>query len=470
MVNDQNKIIENFSNFLSDTSAAVGKQNLEDYLFSFRLSLTNSILNLDLNSFQLSYPKTFYFENPTDSFSLLALGIAQEISENGLARFSSLSKKYNELRSKVITNWDKDAERYPLICGGMKFTAEHSEDEWIDFKDSDWFVPEFLFIQNHGKQNLLYNFIFDGNSIKRQVNKFAQRLEFLFQITTDSEERTSNILSSKGLSLKDKKKWKNLISGTLEKMAQQNIFKTVVSRRADLILSGTLNWNEIKKYFSMNYPDCNIFIYHTGNSTFFGASPERLLKIKNRHITIDVLAGSNPRGENIDADKKLEREMMSSSKLNYEHDLVLHQIKKAITKYVSKILVHKVPYKKLSNIQHLHTIIQTELLENADLFDLIEAIYPTGAICGEPKDKALNLLKKIEDHKRGLYSGIIGYFNLNSEGEFVIGIRSALLHENKLFAYAGCGIVEGSDPDKEFYETELKLKAILSFFDENKSK
>jgi menaquinone-specific isochorismate synthase len=470
MVNDQNKIIENFSDFLSDTATTIGKQNIERYLISFKLSLTDSIWDFDLNSIHQSSSKTFYFENPTDKFSLLALGIAQEISENGLGRFSSLSKKYNELKSKLITNWEKDAERFPLICGGMKFTAEHSEDEWVDFKDSDWFIPEFLIVKNHGKEDILYNFVFDGNSIKKQINKFAQRLENLFQIPAASEERVSSILSSKGLSPKDKKKWKNLISSTMEKMIQQDIFKTVVSRRADLILSCEPSWNEIKKYFSLNYPECNIFIYHSGNSTFFGASPERLMKIKDRNITIDILAGSNPRGENADADKKLEMEMISSSKLNYEHDLVLHQIKKAITKYVSKISVHKVPYKKLTNIQHLHTIVRTELLENSDIFDLIEAIYPTGAICGEPKEKALNLLKKIEEHKRGFYSGIIGYFNLNDEGDFIIGIRSALLHEKKLFAYAGCGIVEGSDPDKEFHETELKLKAILSFFDENKSK
>jgi menaquinone-specific isochorismate synthase len=150
--------------------------------------------------------------------------------------------------------------------------------------------------------------------------------------------------------------------------------------------------------------------------------------------------------------------------------LVVYQIKKAISKYVSKIYSDKVPLKKLHNIQHLHTVMHTELVEDTNMFEIIEAIYPTGAICGEPREKALSLIKKIEDYKRGLYSGLIGYFNLNDEGEFVVGIRSALLHENKLFAYAGCGIVEGSDPEKEFQETELKLKVILSFFDEkNKS-
>ncbi len=158
--------------------------------------------------------------------------------------------------------------------------------------------------------------------------------------------------------------------------------------------------------------------------------------------------------------------MLNSSKLNHEHDLVVHQMKKAISKYVTKIFTDKIPVKKLKNIQHLHTILNSELLADTNMFEIIEAIYPTAAICGEPRDKALSLLKKIEDYNRGLYSGIIGYFNLSDEGEFVIGIRSALLYENKLFAYAGCGIVEGSNSEKEFEETELKLRAILSFFNE----
>ncbi len=86
--------------------------------------------------------------------------------------------------------------------------------------------------------------------------------------------------------------------------------------------------------------------------------------------------------------------MISSSKLNHEHDLVVHQIKKAISKYVTKILASKIPIKKLQNIQHLYTILQSELIADTNMFEIIEAIYPTGAICGEPRDKALSIAKE----------------------------------------------------------------------------
>ena len=102
------------------------------------------------------------------------------------------------------------------------------------------------------------------------------------------------------------------------------------------------------------------------------------------------------------------------------------------------------------------------------MFKLLKELYPTPAICGYPKDTAYQMIKKMESHRRGLYSGIIGWFNFDNVGEFAIAIRSALSINNKIIAYAGGGIVEDSDPESEYEETELKLKTILNLFnDEN---
>lgn len=466
MLNYIQNIINSFSDFLIENKNIIGKQEFTEHLVSYKLPNSDLQVLNKLTMILRNNPRAFYLENVKEKFSLLGLGSALELSENGLGRFSTLSKSYRELKGKIISNWQDETNEFPLICGSMKFTVEHSEDEWKDFKDSDWFVPEFLLVEKNGSKNLFYNSNNQNVSLKKHTDKFASKLESLLSIQENAEVKTPNILSSKGVSPKDKKKWKALILETLDKMLEQNISKIVVSRRVDLVLSGELNWDDITKYFAEHYPDCYIFIYHSSNSTFFGATPERLIKIQDKRITIDALAGSILRGKNDEEDKKFESEMLTSPKLNHEHDLVVHQLKKAISKYVTKIVANKIPFKKLRNIQHLHTLLESELIPDTSIFELIEAIYPTGAICGEPKDKALSLLKKIEDHKRGLYSGIIGYLNLADEGEFFIGIRSALHRENKLFVYAGGGIVEGSNPEIEFEETDLKLRAILNFFDE----
>jgi len=98
------------------------------------------------------------------------------------------------------------------------------------------------------------------------------------------------------------------------------------------------------------------------------------------------------------------------------------------------------------------------------MLHLLKELFPTPAVCGLPKETASHLIKKMESYRRGLYSGIIGWFNFNDEGEFAVAIRSALSTNNKLHAFAGCGIVEDSDPESEYKETELKLKTIMSLF------
>jgi len=471
MIYNLNEAINKFTNFLTEYKNIIGKQEFSDYLISYKLPAIDSQIDNKLSALAENYPKFFYFENSLENFSLTGIGTAADMFANGLGRFSNISKSVRDLKNRVISNWKDEGTEYPLVCGGMKFTAEHSGTEWQDFNDSDWFVPEFLLVKKSNSHNLFYNFVNQNSSMKKQVDKFSLKLEGLLNIQYKIVAKASKIISTKGLSPKDKKKWKALVTETLDKFSDYEISKIVLSRRVDLTLSSELDLDTVRRYFEVNYPSCTIFFYHNNNSTFFGASPERLIKFQNKKVTIDILAGSVSRGKNEEEERKFEMEMISSSKLQHEHDLVVHQMKKAISKYVSKIYTHKIPFKKLFNIQHLHTILQSELLDDTNIFEIIEAIYPTGAICGEPKDKALSLLKKIEGYKRGLYSGIIGYFNLDDEGEFVIGIRSALLHENKLFVCAGCGIVEGSDPEIEFEETELKLKAILSLFDaKNKSK
>jgi len=99
------------------------------------------------------------------------------------------------------------------------------------------------------------------------------------------------------------------------------------------------------------------------------------------------------------------------------------------------------------------------------MFSVISAIFPTPAVCGIPKELSLKMIEQTEIFDRGLFSGIIGWFNADDYGEFFVTIRSALVKGNKLYAYAGCGILESSDPNEEFEETQLKLKPILSLFD-----
>ncbi len=157
--------------------------------------------------------------------------------------------------------------------------------------------------------------------------------------------------------------------------------------------------------------------------------------------------------------------LLTSNKDLDEHYLVVSYIKEQLSELAENVCYPAKPQiKKLSNIQHLWTPISGTLLEAKFPLSVLEALHPTPALCGVPKDKALTMIKKIEDYNRGMYAGIVGWISPDNKGDFTAAIRSALLNGKKITAFAGCGIVEHSVPEQEYTETERKLNAILSLF------
>ncbi|MDP2362409.1 MAG: isochorismate synthase, partial [Ignavibacteria bacterium] len=213
------------------------------------------------------------------------------------------------------------------------------------------------------------------------------------------------------------------------------------------------------------YPSCTNFLYKSGKSIFFGSTPEVLIRFTGVTFFTEALAGSIMRGTNPEQDKLLENELLKSEKNKVEHDAVIDYIQKSIYDFVDEIEIVKSPVvKKLPNIQHLQTSVTGTLKSKDQMFKIISSLFPTPAVCGIPKEQSLKMIEKTENFDRGLFSGVVGWFNADDYGEFFVTIRSALVKENKLYAYAGCGIVEGSDPKEEYEETNLKLIPILSLF------
>lgn len=202
------------------------------------------------------------------------------------------------------------------------------------------------------------------------------------------------------------------------------------------------------------------------NSIFFGSSPEKMFSLKDKKLETEALAGSSARGLNIEDDLINESNLLLNPKELCEHKNVFSFLINSLKNFSDEISYSSNPQiKKLSNIQHLQTPITAILKDEIDILELLKVLHPTPAVCGLPQKNALELIKDLEYFDRGLYAGIIGWYNAKKRAEFVVSIRSALLKDNTITAFAGCGIVEGSNPVTEFYETELKLKPILSLLE-----
>ncbi len=217
--------------------------------------------------------------------------------------------------------------------------------------------------------------------------------------------------------------------------------------------------NRLRERFS----GCCTFSFGGGVAgSFIGASPERLLHIRAGHLLTEAIAGSARRGRTAGEDAAYARALLESTKDQHEHAYVRDSIIRRLAKKGVIAIAEAPPgLLALANVQHLRTQIRAEVGKSVHLLDILGELHPTPAVGGTPREAAVPRIADLEQMDRSLYAGVVGWFNHLNEGEMVVGIRSALINGKTARLYAGAGIVEGSDPDQEMHETEIKLHALL---------
>lgn len=409
----------------------------------------------------------FYWNSPSEDFSFIAYGEIYSVSKKEFKNLSEFDNLLKNLPFKIVPGIKDISElSYPLFVGGIKFPSGKAESVWKDFEFAKWSLPQILLL----KQGMDYKIVINvfGNEINEKTT--WDNIERVLSTKNQSEieiiqEEESQIKILSNRSNSDFTQWSVQVESALEKLSPQKLQKVVLARSNEIEFNATPNIFRQLQQLEFSYENCITFAYKSGASIFFGASPEKLFKIKDGFVETDALAGSIQRGINTNEDHALELRLLEDDKNLTEHKSVVDFLLNRLTPFTEKILFDSQPtIKKYSNIQHLYSQIRGKLKTDVTIFSLLEKLYPTPAVCGFPGEDALKTINELETFDRGLYSGTVGWFNLNGSSEFAVGIRSALLCGNILHAFAGCGIVSGSDPLSEFNETELKLKPILNLF------
>lgn len=239
--------------------------------------------------------------------------------------------------------------------------------------------------------------------------------------------------------------------------------KIVLARALDLKANQVFHPLEILNTLRERYADCYAFSIANGEGqSFIGASPERLVSLRAGRLNIDVLAGTAPRGATASEDAQLGRGLLGSAKDRREHGYVYESIRRRLGQLgVEAPEICQPSLKKLQNVQHLHVDLEAELPEGAHLMDFVAALHPTPAVGGMPRETAVPRIRDLEPFERGLYAGAVGWVSPSGEGSFLVAIRSALIDGASARVYAGVGVVEGSEPAREFEETNLKFRALM---------
>lgn len=258
-------------------------------------------------------------------------------------------------------------------------------------------------------------------------------------------------------------RYREAVRSALAEIAQGRYRKVVLARSRVLTGSEAFHPLGVLNRLRQRFPGCYAFSIGNGaGAAFIGASPERLVRVVSGRFHTEAVAGSAPRGTTASEDAALARALLASDKDRREHQLVLDSIGRRLAD-LGIVLEHAAQPRLLglANVQHLHTPVSAVLPPDVHLLDLVQRLHPTPAVGGTPREEALDAIRRLEDFPRGLYAGPLGWCNWRGEGEFLVALRSALVEGSTARAYAGAGIVAGSDPGKEFAETELKFEALV---------
>ncbi len=240
-----------------------------------------------------------------------------------------------------------------------------------------------------------------------------------------------------------------------------DIFQVVPSQRwtQDFTLPPFALYRSLRR----TNPSPFMFYFNFGGFQVIGASPEILVRVFGREVTIRPIAGTRPRGATPEEDKALEADLLADQKELAEH-LMLLDLGRNDTGRVSKIgtvrPTEEFIIERYSHVMHIVSNVVGELAEDQDALSALLAGLPAGTVSGAPKVRAMEIIDELEPEKRGVYGGGVGYFSAQGDMDMCIALRTAVVQGEKLYIQAGGGVVYDSDPEAEFQETVNKSRAI----------
>ena len=342
----------------------------------------------------------------------------------------------------------------------VRTQAEDSE----KFRDVDLMLFDKVIAFDHIRQKiiLIVNMYLDNP--ETNYNKAVWELRQLIDLLRSGEKKNEpgGKLLGEVTPLFSKKQFCGMIERAKHYIREGDIFQIVLSNRLSAPFEGSL-LNTYRVLRTIN-PSPYMFYFSGTDVEVAGASPETLVKLENGVLHTFPLAGTRPRGKTEEEDRALEAELLTDEKELAEHNMLVDLGRNDLGK-ISKfgsVQVEKLHcIERFSHVMHIGSTVRGEIREDRDALDAIEAVLPAGTLSGAPKIRACQLIGELENDKRGIYGGAIGYIDFTGNMDTCIAIRIAYKKNGKVFVRSGAGIVADSDPEKEFEECLNKAKASL---------
>ena len=333
------------------------------------------------------------------------------------------------------------------------------------FNDVDLMLFDKVIAFDNVKQKLIVIANAKTDNLEENYIKAVEEIEEIINIIRYGEEEQTQPgkMTSEYRALFDREAFCDMVNTAKKHIFEGDIFQVVLSNRLDADFTGSL-LDTYRVLRTIN-PSPYMFYFSGDDIEVAGASPETLVKLENGVLHTFPLAGTRPRGKSPKEDKELEEGLLADEKERAEHNMLVDLGRNdlgRISRFGSVEVEKYMSIERYSHVMHIGSTVRGEIREDKCQLDAMDAVLPAGTLSGAPKIRACEIINKLENNKRGIYGGAIGYIDFTGNLDTCIAIRIAYKKNGKVFVRSGAGIVADSVPENEYQECINKAKAVMS--------
>ena len=399
---------------------------------------------------------------------------------NGQMRIGSLTFETKDpgsyIRQVIADHKSPRFEYLPSFTGGLvgyfsydylkyaeptlRLDAEDTE----GFKDVDLMLFDKVIAFDNFRQKIILMVNIDLEHLETEYNRASLELRSMADLIKNGEpkEDVPGHCTTPVTPLFQKEEYCEMVEKAKHHIKEGDIFQIVLSNRLEAGFEGSL-LNTYRILRTLN-PSPYMFYFSSSDMEVAGASPETLVKLEDGVLHTFPLAGTRPRGKTEEEDLRLEKELLADEKELAEHNMLVDLGRNDIGKISRFGSVEVEKYhciERYSHVMHIGSTVRGEIRDDCDALSAIDSILPAGTLSGAPKLRACQLINDLENNKRGIYGGAIGYIDFTGNLDTCIAIRIAYKKNNKVFIRSGAGIVADSVPEKEYQECLNKAAAVV---------
>lgn len=420
---------------------------------------------------------TFVGLDPTLEFTcqngVMRIKSGMEIKEGTMHPGDTIRRIIADNRSPVI-------EDMPPFTGGLvgyfsydyikysETTLNLNADDEESFKDVDLMLFDKIVVFDNYRQKLILIVNVKTDDIATAYHKGELELRTMKTLLTQGEMAEDSPLRFKSgyRYLFGRDEYCSMVEKAKHYIHEGDIFQIVLSNRIEADIEGSLL--DTYRALRMTNPSPYMFYFSSDDIEIAGASPETLVKLENGVLHTFPLAGTRPRGNTDEEDLALEKELLADEKELAEHNMLVDLGRNDIGRIskIGSVEVEKyMNIERYSHVMHIGSTVRGIIRDDKDALDAVDSILPAGTLSGAPKLRACELICELENNKRGIYGGAIGYIDFTGNLDTCIAIRLAFAKNGKVFVRSGAGIVADSIPENEYQECINKAKAVMNALD-----